>query len=189
MIRVSAWQIFDDLADVAQARQAAWRARAACLGAGTRLFFPEHGNSAEQARRICAGLRHLGRHQPQPAPGRTATPTPPESVVIRLDGKITCPECGGDLHLGDWGADDRQLLCVVTCARCRRRYTLHARLVPLSTPADAGPREKVCPTCGQARPHDAFTVNRARPDGLHGECRACNNNRRNSRRRQLKETA
>lgn len=47
----------------------------------------------------------------------------------------------------------------------RRRQ---ARATPKATRT-----EKWCPTCAQLRSLGDFNVNRARPDGLHGECAVC----------------
>lgn len=42
--------------------------------------------------------------------------------------------------------------------------------------------EKVCCVCRLAKPVDAFSKNKHRPDGFRGECRACNNTQQNARR-------
>jgi hypothetical protein len=52
-----ALDIFDMIADVVQAKQKAWRNKAACRGAGTDAFFPKQHHPAlhSVATRTCAG--------------------------------------------------------------------------------------------------------------------------------------
>lgn len=124
-----------------------WMRYAACRGVDPNMFFPTP--------------THQGPGGMPPAVFEPAKRICAECPAIKACRNYALADSSLD---GIWGGTTEN-----ERRRIRRRQ---ARATP-----KASKTEKWCPTCAHLRPLDEFNLNRARPDGLHGECAVCGRER------------